>query len=122
MGVLHLRILPVFSQYYSDRQIGDMQLLKHQVETLEAFRDPNVDVIFNTAMTGDGKSLAALLPTFLDDKHVVAMYPTNELIRDQCSALSGYRQDLARRLPTYDTMYSAKITELMRIHDILERL
>ncbi|MFM6220405.1 MAG: hypothetical protein ACKPDM_08550, partial [Dolichospermum sp.] len=31
----------------------------HQLETLKALQDPNIDVVFNTAMTGDGKSLAA---------------------------------------------------------------
>ena len=35
----------------------------HQVETWKALNDPDVDVIFNTAMTGDGKSLAAYLRT-----------------------------------------------------------
>src|SRR6266851_7040554 len=59
---LHLHIHPVYSELNRDLKIGDMQLLKHQVETLEAFHDPNIDVIFNTAMTGDGKSLAAYLP------------------------------------------------------------
>src|SRR6266700_2879691 len=122
MGVLHLRILPVYSQYYSDRQIGDMQLLKHQVETLEAFRDPNVDVIFNTAMTGDGKSLAAYLPAFQEQRNVIAMYPTNELIRDQHQALPSYEQRLDIRLPHNDTMFGAKITQLMREHDAVERL
>jgi CRISPR-associated endonuclease/helicase Cas3 len=33
----------------------------HQVATLEALRDPTIDVVFNTAMTGDGKSLASYL-------------------------------------------------------------
>ncbi len=122
MGVLHLRILPVYSQYYSDRQIGDMQLLKHQVETLEAFRDHDVDVIFNTAMTGDGKSLAAYLPAFQEQRHVIAMYPTNELIRDQHQALPSYEQRLDIRLPHNDTMFGAKITQLMREHDAVERL
>src|SRR5215471_5510902 len=89
---LHLHIQPVYSQLHPDSKwtIGDVRLLKHQVETLEAFRDPDVDVIFNTAMTGDGKSLAAYLPAFQDQWHVIAMYPTNELIRDQHLALPNY--------------------------------
>jgi len=99
-----------------------MQLLKHQVETLEAFRDPNVDVIFNTAMTGDGKSLAAYLPAFQEQRNVIAMYPTNELIRDQHQALPTYEQRLDIRLPRNDTMFGAKITQLMRAHDAVERL
>lgn len=122
MNTLHLCILPVYSALHATETIGSVQLLQHQVETLKAFRDDTVDVIFNTSMTGDGKSLAAYLPTFLDKKHVVAMYPTNELIRDQHSALAGYQQRLDIRLPKYDSMYGAKISELMRVHDVAERM
>jgi hypothetical protein len=41
--------------------------------------------IFNTAMTGDGKSLAGQLPSLVNGwrRKLFAMYPTNELIRDQ---------------------------------------
>ncbi len=61
--MLRLHIHPVYSEENLDpnNQIGSMRLLKHQVATYEAFNDPDVDVIFNTAMTGDGKSLAAYL-------------------------------------------------------------
>ena len=89
-------------------------LIQTPGQTLEAFRNPEIDVIFNTAMTGDGKSLAAYLPTFQDHKHVVALYPTNELIRDQYQSLPGYEQSLGIRLPHNDTMFGAKISELMR--------
>jgi CRISPR-associated endonuclease/helicase Cas3 len=99
-----------------------MQLHTHQVETLEAFRDPDVDVIFNTAMTGDGKSLAAYLPAFQEQRNVIAMYPTNEWIRDQHQALPTYEQLLNIHLPHNDTMFGAKITQLMREHDAVERL
>src|SRR5229473_160011 len=124
MGSTRLHILPVYSEecLNPDYQIGEVRLLKHQVETLEAFRDPDVDVIFNTAMTGDGKSLAAYLPTFQDHKHVIALYPTNELIRDQHQALPRYEQRLGIRLPHNDTMFGAKISQLMREHDTSERL
>ena len=62
MNVPFLRILPVYSAYHPHEHIGPVRLLNHQVETWEAFRDPAVDVLFNVAMTGDGKSLAAYLP------------------------------------------------------------
>ena len=68
--------------------------MKHQVETLEAFNDPDVDVVFNTAITGDGKSLAAYLPAFRERKSIIAMYPTNELIQDQYSSLPKYERRL----------------------------
>ena len=87
--VLRLNIHPVYSEEHSDSkyQIGEVRLLRHQVATWEAIRDPDVDVIFNTAMTGDGKSLAAYLPAFEDGKRIIAMYPTNELI--QCDDVWG---------------------------------
>jgi len=121
---LRLSILPVYSEEHPDpgQQIGSMRLLKHQVETLAAFNDPGVDVIFNTAMTGDGKSLAAYLPVFEKQKNIVAMYPTNELVQDQYNALPGYGERLGKRLPRYSTMYSDKITQLMIEHDNKVRL
>jgi CRISPR-associated endonuclease/helicase Cas3 len=62
----------------------------HQAATLEAIRDPNIDVIFNTAMTGDGKSLAAYLETLQTDFLAIGLYPTNELARDQETQIQEY--------------------------------
>lgn len=62
----------------------------HQAATLKAIRDPNIDVIFNTAMTGDGKSLAAYLETLLTDFLAIGLYPTNELARDQETQIRDY--------------------------------
>lgn len=121
---LKISILPVYSEQYSgpNHQIGSIRLLKHQAETLAAFNDPEIDVIFNVAMTGDGKSLAAYLPAFQQQKNIIAMYPTNELVQDQYRALPRYEQDLQIHLPHYSTMYSDKITQLMREHDNTIRL
>jgi CRISPR-associated endonuclease/helicase Cas3 len=113
----HLKILPVYSELHADRRIGDVHLLKHQVETLEAFGDPEVDVIFNVAMTGDGKSLAAYLPAFEEKKNVISMYPTNELVQDQHRGLEKYEQRLGIELPHTAIMHSHEITRLMREHD-----
>ena len=41
-------------------------------------------------MTGDGKSLAAFLSTLQDEKNAIALYPTNELARDQESQIKNY--------------------------------
>ena len=124
MAPIYLHILPVYSEECLDPhyQIGEVRLLKHQVETLKAFRNPDIDVIFNVAMTGDGKSLAAYLPAFKEDKHVIAMYPTNELIQDQHSSLPKYERQLEIRMPSNATMYGAEITRLMREHDNRVRL
>src|SRR5437764_5420680 len=124
MKHLSLSILPVYSEQYTgtDQQIGSIHLLKHQIETMAAFNDPNVDVIFNVAMTGDGKSLAAYLPAFQQQKSIIAMYPTNDLMKDKHNALPTYAERLNIRLPRYGTMYSDRITSLMRQHDSTIRI
>src|SRR5947209_5076224 len=121
---LRLSILPVYSEEHADPkyEIGSVRLLKHQVATWEAFQDPNVDVIFNIAMTGDGKSLAAYLPVFKESKRIIAMYPTNELIQDQYHALAGYEKRLDIRLPNNAKMYSEEISRVMQEYDISARL
>ncbi|MBD2449862.1 type I-D CRISPR-associated helicase Cas3' [Nostoc sp. FACHB-152] len=63
----------------------------HQAETYQALQDPNIDVVFNTAMTGDGKSLAAYLSAMIKRTYTLAMYPTNELARDQEKQVQGYK-------------------------------
>src|SRR5579872_6162909 len=140
MEALHLHISPVYSAYHPSARLGkngvyfadpsvqlgkgekEIRLLQHQMDTLKAFDNPNLDVIINTAMTGDGKSIAAYLPAFKDSQQVIAMYPTNELVRDQLSALKRYQNDLHLHLPPYDTMYSEQITQLMRKHNTTVRL
>jgi len=90
-------------------------LSQHQVNTVATLRDPNVnvDVIFNTAMTGDGKSLAAYLRALQDGGHIIAMYPTNELIRDQAAKMPGYLTAWSSHA-RYTEMYGAQISELMQ--------
>ncbi|MGE5660000.1 MAG: type I-D CRISPR-associated helicase Cas3' [Actinomycetota bacterium] len=65
-------------------------LFWHQGETIKALRDPSIDVIFNSAMTGEGKSLAAYSETLLGDCCAIGLYPTNELARDQETQIQGY--------------------------------
>ncbi|PMB06392.1 type I-D CRISPR-associated helicase Cas3', partial [Fischerella thermalis CCMEE 5328] len=62
----------------------------HQVATLAALRDLKIDVVFNTAMTGDGKSLAAYLEVLQGETSAIGLYPTNELARDQETQMKGY--------------------------------
>jgi CRISPR-associated endonuclease/helicase Cas3 len=122
LDTLSLRVLPVYSAYHSHAQIGSVRLLHHQVETWDAFRDPAIDAVFNVAMTGDGKSLAAYLPAFQEKQNVISMYPTNELVLDQFAALDRYKRDLGISLPRYDRMYSERISQLVREHDTQKRL
>jgi CRISPR-associated endonuclease/helicase Cas3 len=70
-------------------------LSHHQALTLKYVQDPDVEVIFNVAMTSDGKSLAAYLPVLKSnkpDESVLAMYPTKELIKDQQRQVEKYQE------------------------------
>ncbi len=62
----------------------------HQLETWKALQNPDIDVVFNTAMTGDGKSLAAYLSSLQSKEYCIALYPTNELARDQEKQVQDY--------------------------------
>lgn len=85
---MDLQLLAVHSRL-ADTIPSDMLLLlpnqftlsQHQVDTFNALSDPTIDIVINTAMTGDGKSLAGQLPTLVHGHHAIACYPTNELIQ-----------------------------------------
>ena len=62
---------------------GWSSLAWHQVETFKALSEPDIDVVFNAAMTGDGKSLAAYLKSFQEYYCALGLYPTNALAGDQ---------------------------------------
>ena len=95
MSDYRITLKPVFSCPASETPKGvklpqNWSLSWHQAATLEALRDPNINVIFNTAMTGDGKSLGAYLETLLANFSAIGLYPTNELARDQETQIQGY--------------------------------
>lgn len=73
------------------------RLAWHQLETFKALRDPDIDVVFNTAMTGDGKSLAAYLGVLQGNTEAIALYPTNELARDQEQQIRQYVENFQPR-------------------------
>jgi CRISPR-associated endonuclease/helicase Cas3 len=87
MSNYSIKLKPVYSQTVATPEglkLPNGWLLSwHQAATLEALRDRNIDVVFNTAMTGDGKSLAAYLEVLQGQFCAIALYPTNELARDQ---------------------------------------
>nr|WP_164929022.1 type I-D CRISPR-associated helicase Cas3' [Gloeobacter violaceus] len=74
---------------------GWQHLAWHQAQTLLALDDPEVDIIVNTAMTGDGKSLAAYLGVLTRRLETIGLYPTNELARDQEGQVRGYIRQFA---------------------------
>ena len=110
-----IKVLPVYSRLSQSDPIADiptgLSLREHQVKTFDAIRDPDIDVVFNTAMTGDGKSLAAYLPALVNNRRVLAMYPTNELILDQCKQIKSYC-DLFGRDITPECMFSERLYDL----------
>ena len=112
-----LTIKPVYSELASpeesNKYTGKLQLARHQLETLAAYNDPDVDIIFNTAMTGDGKTLAAYLPALLNGRRVMAAYPTNELIRDQKRSLDAKLSLFSYRSDAIKEMNGGEITRLM---------
>jgi CRISPR-associated endonuclease/helicase Cas3 len=89
-----IKLKPVYSQTVPTPEGVKLpdgwSLSWHQLETLKALRDPNIDVVFNTATTGDGKSLAAYLEVLQGEFCAIGLYPTNELARDQETQIKGY--------------------------------
>lgn len=77
-------------------------LVTHQWEVYQALHDPDVDVVFDNAMTGDGKTLAAFLPLLRPSARPLGnglyAYPTNELIRDQERQIRGYQETFSTQL------------------------
>ncbi len=121
MKTLHLRLGPVYSRLANKEDIQGLditglpsqwrdRLRRHQVQAWKAFQDPAIDVVFDTALTGDGKSLAGQLPMLVDDCQTLLLYPTNELIRDQVKQVKRYLNDFGKKQP-YQTLYSERITE-----------
>ncbi len=110
-----IKVLPVYSRLsQSDPIVGipqEFSLREHQVKTYNVICDPNIDVVFNTAMTGDGKSLAAYLPALTKGKSILAMYPTNELIKDQERQVQDYCQWFAQQIAC-EKMFSESLSEL----------
>jgi CRISPR-associated endonuclease/helicase Cas3 len=95
---MQITTLPVYSKLADPMTLpeelhralpANWQLSQHQVETYAALQGDAYDVILNTAMTGDGKSLAGQLPLLVRPEHnnILALFPTNELIQDQQRSL-----------------------------------
>lgn len=99
------------------------QLSQHQLETYRALRDPGVDVVINTAMTGDGKSLAGLLPLLTDARHngTLALFPTNELLQDQHASAERTLPQWGCPATWAGTLYGARLDELAADVEVLRR-
>jgi CRISPR-associated endonuclease/helicase Cas3 len=120
---MQITTLPVYSKIADDTTVpvevkqplpADLRLSQHQLETYQALAGGQYDVVINTAMTGDGKSLAAQLQTLVNGRSLLMMYPTNELVRDQemqvAQTLSQWGQQ-AKVRPT--TMTGDRLREIV---------
>ncbi|NET32736.1 MAG: type I-D CRISPR-associated helicase Cas3' [Cyanothece sp. SIO1E1] len=97
------------------------KLAWHQAETLKALRDPEIDVVFNTAMTGDGKSLAAYLEMLQGKAFAISLYPTNELARDQEKQVHRYIEDFKPTLEPRVNRLSGALLEAYAEHEGLRK-
>jgi CRISPR-associated endonuclease/helicase Cas3 len=88
---MKIKLLSTWSKY-SQISVNNIQLVTHQQEVWDAIK--NYQVVFDTALTGDGKTLAALLPVFEEENRLgkgLFNYPTNELIRDQEEQIRNWK-------------------------------
>ncbi|MBE9107416.1 type I-D CRISPR-associated helicase Cas3', partial [Nostoc cf. edaphicum LEGE 07299] len=91
---MKIKLLSTWSKY-SQTSVSNIQLVTHQQEVWDAIK--NYQVVFDTALTGDGKTLAALLPAFYERELGLGQslfnYPTNELIRDQAKQIGKWKNE-----------------------------
>ena len=135
--MMKIKTLPVYSKLADENEVlavglweklpqnpdgSRWRLSQHQVETYKALTQGDADVIFNTAMTGDGKSLAGQLPVLLRgiDWKTLSMYPTNELIDDQYASFEKSR--VAWKADVFfDALNGAKLDQKMEEDDFSRR-
>lgn len=128
---MKIKTLPVYSKLADETDIPaelferlprGLWPYQHQVETYCALINSNADVIFNTAITGDGKSLAGQLPILLQGwkSPLFAMYPTNELARDQQGQVRRSQENWNTNLQV-GILNSAHLDEIMISDDYSQR-
>jgi len=129
---MQLTTLPVYSKLADPADIpveiaarlpDDWKLSQHQLETYQALCSDDIDVVINTAMTGDGKSLAGLLPiiTHWSEAPTLVLYPTNELIQDQYRSIEAQFPQWDRPADRAAMLYGAKLDELTAVTESLTR-
>lgn len=107
--LIHIR--PTHSLAGSIDPISGLTFSRHQIKTQQALHDPTVQIVFNVALTGDGKSLAAYLPALRENRPTLAMYPTNELVCDQQRQVEAYQRLFDTSLHV-ETMFSERLHEI----------
>lgn len=96
---------------------GQWRVMAHQALTVQALRHSDAPLIVNQAMTGDGKTFAGQFMLFNERWPTFAMYPTNELARDQQQSLGGLLADWqpprwSPTRPLYRTVNAAELDDV----------
>lgn len=118
--MLKFATLPVYSKLATEelppevaqRLPAGWRLSEHQLETFRALTSGRHDVVINTAMTGDGKSLAGYMPALANGTAMMALYPTNELARDQELQLETMRAEWGARFG-FGRVSAARLDEMV---------
>jgi CRISPR-associated endonuclease/helicase Cas3 len=114
---LKIKLLSTWSRYAEEPEIyPGIRLASHQREVLNAISDPKIQVVFDTALTGDGKTLAGLLPAVKERRSLgkgLFAYPTNELIRDQVRQFGEWSKKL-NVTPIVGQLNGPQLSALMR--------
>lgn len=114
---MNIKLLSTWSKYSSESEVAPrIKLVTHQQEVWNAICDPEIQVIFDTALTGDGKTLAGLLPAVRERRSLgkgLFAYPTNELIRDQGRQFREWSKTLNVK-PTVGQLNGSQLSVLMR--------
>lgn len=114
---MQLKLLSTWSALASSSEIiSGIKLATHQQEVWDAIQDPETQVVFDTALTGDGKTLAGLLPAIRERRSLgraLFAYPTNELIRDQARQFDEWGKRLDAKL-TVGQLNGSQLSTLMR--------
>ncbi len=129
---MHITTLPVYSKLADPADLPDTLAVKlpsgwrlsmHQLATYQALCDEQVDVVINTAMTGDGKSLAGALPLLVHpaDTNTLALFPTNELIQDQQRSWQHILPEWGMGADRATTLYGARLDDLAAASEHLSR-
>ena len=102
---MKIRLLSTWSESMKEVDLTTkLRLATHQKAVWDEIKNDNTQVIFDTALTGDGKTLAALLPAFYESHNLgkgLFAYPTNELIRDQSKQVERWSQEFNITIESY---------------------
>ena len=112
-----ITLLSTWSKYaLKSEAVPGIRLATHQREVWDAICNPEIQVVFDTALTGDGKTLAGLLPAVKERKSLgkgLFTYPTNELIRDQVQQFGEWSRRLNVQ-PTIGQLNGSQLSALIR--------